>query len=362
MAPITLRDVAERAGVSISTASRALSDDRSRPVAAETQTRVWDAAHALGYEPNLAAQSLKQGDGAVARATYNIGLILGNVSYKFADPFWAPVLNGVDQELTRQEYHLRFAYTVDDLMRRHQRRLISRTHIDGLILAARVRPFTQAIGPERTVVIEDDETRWSVPLPVDVVAIEKRRSMYALVDHLAALGRRRFGFLGPPAAIDERAEAFVQALARREIAFDPSLFVVSPWPAEGAYTVAMDLLSRRAHDLDALVCACDTIAIGAIRAAKECGVHLPDDLAVTGFDDIPFARDLDPPLTTVHVPKEMMGAIAARKLIERIDHPDLPPVIQVVPTALIVRSSCGAQMRRQVVSPTQHERRAMLQA
>lgn len=93
---------------------------------------------------------------------------------------------------------------------------------------------------------------------------------------------------------------------------------------------------------DALACGCDTIAIGAMRAAKERGLRLPDDLAITGFDDIVFARDLDLPLTTIHVPKELLGELAVRKLLERIDHPERPPVVQMVPTTLVAPGSCGA--------------------
>ncbi len=79
-----------------------------------------------------------------------------------------------------------------------------------------------------------------------------------------------------------------------------------------------------------------------MRAAKERGLRLPDDLAITGFDDISFARDLDPPLTTIHVPKELLGELAVRKLMERINRPDRPPVVQTVQTTLVVRASCGA--------------------
>lgn len=352
---VTLREVAKLAGVSISTASRALNGDRSRPVASETQERIWEAVRRLNYEPNDAAQRLVRRDDGQERHTYNVGLILGNVTYKFTDPFWSPVLNGVDEELVRQEYHLRFAFTVDDLRRHHQRRLVNRAYIDGLILAARVRPFGDAIRYERTVVVEDDETRWRMPLKVDVIAIEKRRAMYAVVKHLAALGRRQIGFLGPARGVDERTDAFVEAMGRCDVPLDPALLVESPWSAEGAYPVAKALLSRREARVDALVCACDTIAVGAMRAAKECGLHLPDDLAITGFDDISYARDLDPPLTTIHVPKELMGELAVRKLIERIDCPDRPPVIQVVPTTLVVRASCGAQGRVSTASKDKDE-------
>lgn len=336
----TLRDVARLAGVSVSTASRALSGDRSRPVASETQERILEAAHRLQYVPTDGAQR-PQGD---ARATNNVGLVLGQVSYKFSDPFWAPVLDGVDEELTRQGYHLAFAFSVDDLKHGRNRRRLSRAHIDGLILAAGIRPFVESIGRERSVVLEGADTmRWESPLIVDVVALEKRRAMYRIVDHLVGLGRRRIGFLGPSPAVDERAEAFAQGLACNDLRLDPALFVRSPWTTEGAYPLARELLAAHGKRLDALVCACDTIAIGAMRAAKDSGLRLPDDLAITGFDDIAFARDLDPPLTTAHVPTRLLGALAARRLIERIAQPELPPIILTVPTTLVIRASCGAQ-------------------
>jgi DNA-binding LacI/PurR family transcriptional regulator len=195
----------------------------------------------------------------------------------------------------------------------------------------------------------DIQGRWNEDLPTDIIAIEKRRAMYRVVDHLVALGHRRLGFLGPSPDADERSEAFVHALARHDLPLDPAFFLRSPWPAEGAFEVAMALLTG-GNMPDALVCACDTIAIGTMRAAKECGLRLPDDLAITGFDDISFARDLDPPLTTIHVPKELLGELAVRKLIERIGHPERPPVVQMVPSKLVVRGSCGAP-RSHAVAP-----------
>jgi DNA-binding LacI/PurR family transcriptional regulator len=216
-----------------------------------------------------------------------------------------------------------------------------------LILLANIGSFEEAVGepidPERSVIVScpDNQGRWKEKLPADIIVIEKRRAIYRLVEHLASLGHRRLGFLGASPTTDERAEAFIHALARHDLPFDPALFLRSPFPTEGAYEVAKTLFTGGTIP-DALVCGCDTIAIGAMRAAKECGLRLPDDLAITGFDDIAFARDLDPPLTTIHVPKELLGELAVRKLIERINHPERPPIIQVVPTTLVVRSSCGA--------------------
>ena len=342
--PATLRDVAKLAGVSSSTASRALHGDGGRPVAAGTQERIREAVRQLQYEPNAAARAMARRADSPPRRTASVGLILGKVAYKFSDPYWSPVIDGIDEELIRQGYHLQFTFTIDDLKHQRQRRMLSHAHVDGLILAGGMRPFGEAIGRARTVVVEggDDLLRRGPALSVDVVAAEKPRAMAHLVDHLVALGRRRIAFLGPAPERDERAEAFVQALRRHGLPCDPALLVATPWSTEDAYPIADRLLAEQGHAIDALVCGCDTIAIAAMRAAKGRGLHLPDDLAITGFDDIPFARDTDPALTTVQVPKALMGELAARKLIERLANPALPPIIQIVPTTLVVRASCGA--------------------
>jgi DNA-binding LacI/PurR family transcriptional regulator len=335
----TLRDVAKMAGVSISTASRALNDDHSRPVAPETSARVWEAARCLSYEPNVAAQRLVRRVDSNLHHTRGVGLILGEAN-KFSDPFWSRVLDGIAEELIRQEYHLRFAVTVGDLQRQSQKSL---DDVDGVILLGGIPPLDDGPWPRQTVMIEggDDQGRWNERAAADVISPEKRRAIYTVVAHLVTLGHRRLAFLGPSPSADERAEAFMHGLARHELPFDPALFQLVPWSAEGGSGATRDLLAGDRRP-DALVCASDTIAIGALRAAKECGLRLPDDLAVTGFDDISFARDLDPPLTTVHVPKELLGEMAVRRLIDRIAHPDRPPTIEVARTRLVIRGSCGA--------------------
>lgn len=314
-------------------------------MAPETQERVLEVARHLEYVPHSAREGGHNATGR-HRATFKVGLVLASADSRFADPFWALVREGIDKELARHNYHLSFGFTADDLLDRYHRRLLSRAHIDGLILCGGARTFIEALGRERTVVVEDDSLRWSMPLYLDVIAIEKRRAMYALVDHLVGLGRRRFAFLGPAIDKDERADAFMQALWRHNLSLAPHLHVGPAWTADAAYPLARDLLHRHGSEFDALVCVSDAVAIGALRAARECGVRVPADLALTGFDDIPFARDVEPPLTTVHVPKELLGAVAARRLIERLAHPDLEPLIQLVPTTLVVRASCGTHHKQ----------------
>jgi DNA-binding LacI/PurR family transcriptional regulator len=331
-APVTIRDVARAAGVSAATVSRALNGSGGRAVSAEKHALIWKAADQLQYHAVDAARRIAVDTVGPPRRANDIGLIL-RATYRFTDPFWSPVLEGVANEVLRQGYHVRFSFIVDDLRYDHRRRMLNSRSVDGLILIGDMGVAREIIDldpPRHIVVIAgSDAARWESDVRYDVITMEKHAAMDTLVGHLYALGRRRLAFLGPGPDNDRRGEAFVHALARRGHALASELFV------ECAF------LRAHAGAVDGLVCACDTIAIGAMRAAKECGLRLPSDLAMVGFDNIPFSRDLDPPLTTMQVPKELMGELAARRLIERINHPEWTPIIQTVPTTLVARSSCG---------------------
>ncbi len=342
--PASLRDVARSAGVSVATASRALNGSGGRSVSPEAQALVRNAVERLQYRPPAAPARQSRGPSGATRRTNSIGL-LQRATYRYTDPFWSPVLEGVTKEILRQGYHVRCLYTLDDLTHPRRRQLLNARYIDGLILIGDVGltdDLVELVPPEHVVVIAgSDATRWESDVRFDVITMEKHVAMDSLIGHVAAQGHRRLGYLGPTPEHDRRAEGFVYALARHGLPLVPGLFVECDFGTEAGHAAALSLLSARARDLDGLICACDTIAIGAMRAAKEIGLHLPVDLAIAGFDNIRFSRDLDPPLTTVQVPKELMGELAARRVIDCINHPDWPPIIQMVPTKLVVRASCG---------------------
>ncbi len=340
---VKLRDVADSAGVSLATASRALRARGTFQVARETRDRVWAAVRELGYEvPATAKESRSELNGETTRC---VGLILDNDHDLYAAPFWMRVLAGIEQELVRHRYHLLFSFTVNDLQYEHKRQLVNRKHVDGLIFAGGTRPFENDIGADRSVTIDFGDGVWvDGDLRYDYIGMEKRRAMYQVADHLVGLGRRRFAYLGPAVTRDERPEAFYQRLASHGLTASPENCPITPWTTDGAYPIALDLLTQRHTEIDAAVCACDPIAVGVIRAAKELGLRLPEDLAIVGFNDDPLAQDLDPALTTVTAPKDLIGVLAARRLIERIHAPDLQPIIQLVPTKLVVRRSCGAAL------------------
>jgi len=341
---VRLRDVAGRAGVSVATASRALNKEANSRIAARTQERVWDAARTLGYAVRGDARS--EGDyfhdSRVRR--FRIGLMLDDVDDLFTFPFWMRVLRGIRTELEARHCHVLFSYTAGRTQQEHIRQF---TDVDGIIYV-NTRPAIDAEATQAVVTVDSNYRAYiQNGLRFDHVGIEMRFAMYQIIDHLVRLGRRRFAYLGPAVEADERTEAVHQGLARHGLSIAPGCAPATRWTTPDAYTVAVDLLSCQAADIDALICASDEIAVGAMRAAKELGMRLPDDLAITGFNDEPFARDMDPALTTIRVPKELMGELAAQRLIQRVGSPDLSPIIQLVPTSLIVRASCGAPRARE---------------
>lgn len=330
----TLQDIARQAGVSIATVSRALHG--TYPVAQETQERIRTAMRALDYAPNEMARRFLEYQEAPGEQTGNVGLVMGGYFQKFSDSFWSVVLDGVYDELRRQHYHLRFTFTAEELASERYKRQATPGNIDGLLFIGMGKP-PSIPNITRAVAIECD---WSIPLEVDNVMVEKRRAMHAMVDHLYSLGRRHLRFLTGSLA-GERAAGFIEALHKHQATIDEQTCIRTGWSTDATYPIVLALLQSEGRAIDALVCASDLIAIGAMRAANTCGLRVPEDIAITGYDDIPFARDLDPPLTTVSVPKELLGRLAVRKLIERIREPDLPPIIQIVPTTLVIRASCG---------------------
>jgi DNA-binding LacI/PurR family transcriptional regulator len=337
----SLRDVAQLAGVSLATASRALNAVGGRAVSSDLRDAVWQAANELGYRPTGTRQRVSA---AAERPGKHIGLILA-ATYRFADPFWSRVLEGVTEEVLRLGHHISFSLIVDDLEHEHRRRHISAQEIDGLVLlgdpsmVARVNGFDV---PEHIVIVAGSDTlRWESDVRYDVITMEKWTAMHVLVQHLISCGRRRLGFVGPAPVTDRRGEGFLHALHWAGLALSPGSYLECGYSTESAYAVTRQFLADHPGQVDGLVCICDTVAIGALRAAKELGMRLPADLAISGYDNNPFSRDLDPPLTTIQVPKELMGELAARRLIERMDHPYWPPIIQLVPTTLVIRKSCG---------------------
>ena len=340
---VTLYDVASIAGVSTATVSRVVhGQDRVRD---STRARVLAVIDELGYVPDGAAQSLSRrrkdviGLVCVERTAPKMQYDIESMSLLFYDA----VVRGVEARIRHLNWSLMITYLEEgepDLAR-----LLSLSgKVDGLLIGEGIvpSPFLARLAERLPVVVIAGNPHERA---ADVVTSDNRSGSAALVTHLIEdHGRRRLYYLdGPPSAPDarERRKALIHVLRGHS----DSRLVGS---SQGLFTVASGeefgqaLLAKRDGDLpDAVVCANDEMAIGLLHALAEAGVRVPDDMAVVGFDDIFPGSLCEPPLTTVHQPMRLLGERACTRLLDRIAKPSLRPKVELLPTELVLRSSCG---------------------
>lgn len=340
----TLEAVAEAAGVSRGTASRALNG--SPNVSPRALAAVQKAAADLGYRPNLAARWLAMG------RSESVGLVVSETDERlFGDPFFAAIVRGVHAELRRTGTQLVLALAQSDEERHQVVRFSSGRHLDGVLLisvhgddplprdlSAAGIPVVMAGRPP---LLPVDAAEAGAPDPdgpwwVDADNVGGGR---LAAEHLLAAGRRRIATITGPqdmAVGRDRLAGFESALAA---AGCPQGLRASGDFSQDSGRDAMSVLLQRFPDVDGVFAANDLMALGALEALREAGRRVPQDVAVVGFDDIAASRRSDPPLTTVAQPIEEMGQLMARLLLARVrgEEPAEPSV--VLPVNLVVRAS-----------------------
>lgn len=335
----TLRDIAKRAGVSVSTVSRVLNDQRG--ISPATRKRVLEAVQALGYSPNAAARSL------ITRRTGTVGFVAhrGDVPSHFITA--SHPLVGIEQECQRWGYHVITTFVSDETMRSNRLLpMLEQERVDGLILVGpNLRPsfildlYTHGI----PIVLFDNKLQET---ELDCVLYENENSTYFLTRHLIdEHDHRQIAFLsGPPSWVSSRERAAGYRRAILEAGLSPLILSMPDTTFETGYTAMRELL-RTHPEISGVVAVNDAVAMGAIAACREAGRTVPGDIAVTGFDDVRFAAHHTPPLTTVHTYGEEMGRLAARRLLERLEHQSAEEAhVQVclrVGTKPMIRESCG---------------------
>lgn len=337
----TMYDVARQAGVSVATVSRCFSG--RGPVGAQTRQRIERVAEELRFVPNRAAQSLR------AVRTHTLGVVVPDLH----GAFFSELLRGLDQAARAQRYHLLVAgsHGSQDDIRAALRSMSGR--VDGLVvMSPDVSASTvEANLPPRLPVVLLGGRDGQAYQDLDTLGIDNRAGARAMMQHLLGLGHRRIAYIaGAHSNHDaaERLRAYRETMADTGLSTDGLVF-------EGDFTEAAGYrYGERLAGLDqpptAVFAANDATAIGAISALRACGRRVPTDMAVVGFDDIPLARYVSPPLTSVHVPISELGTRAVERLGSAIEAATpLAPQQETLPTTLVVRASCGASENR--VSP-----------
>jgi LacI family transcriptional regulator len=333
---ITAQNVAEKAGVSITTVSFVLNNVIGPKISEETRERVLNAARELDYHPNASAQKMARG------RTNVIGLILRQDPEKaYADLFLPSVMQGVSSIARPSGYQILFIPLPPDASGREFNQLIQERHVDGLIVSGPTDDDTELeglCGDGGNVVLIGKLLGSRVPF-VDINNVEAAAKA---VNHLANLGHKRIGFISNAPlkyySSRERESGYRMALNQNEIDFDSSIVKYGDFTPESGYQAIQEILNISDRPTAVFV-ASDTVAIGAIHALHENQLKIPEDMAVVGFDDIPISKFLNPPLSTVHSPAYSLGQAAASMLIQQLTEGTPIQEEVILHTQLVIRES-----------------------
>jgi LacI family transcriptional regulator len=327
----TIADVARVAGVHPGTVSRALNRKTEDQVNPETASRVRAAAKQLGYIPNTIARGLR------TSSSMTIGVIIPDLT----NPIFPPIVRGIDSYLAPRGYSAVVVNTDgSDATEKMLFGSLVQRQVDGFIFATgHSGHSTAGEAYERGIraVMVNRDSR-GVPFPA--VVGDDAHGIRQSIDHLVALGHRRIVHLAGPAAFSTsqvRTDSFVAVCA--ELGVEGRVVETPAYSVEAGQAAMDGILERSNIPMTAVVAGNDLLALGVYHSLRLHGIRCPEDVSVVGFNDMPFAGDFQPAMTTVRTPHFEMGAEAARLLVGQIEHAVLTALRVVLPVELVVRAS-----------------------
>jgi LacI family transcriptional regulator len=334
---LTIRQIAKLAGVSRSTVSRVLNNHPN--VSPQTREQVSQVITETGFRPDPIARSLS------SRRADIIGLVIPlAIQSLFEDPFFPRLMQGISQGCNQHDYTLTLflLHTLQEEDTLYAR-ISRRQFLDGLIVTG-----TRSEDPLIPMLLANQvpfvmHGRHEDPR-VSFVEVDNATGAHAAVTHLVRQGRRRIALITGPSgslASEDRKQGYLQALQERRVPVDEALIAHGDFTETSSYEAMQRLLPL---ELDAVFVASDSMALGAMRALREAGRSVPEEIAIVGFDDMPQAATADPPLTTIRQPIQRAGVLAVDVLIDILKNGVAPPRRIILPTELVVRASCGSQL------------------
>lgn len=328
-----IRKVAELAGVSVATVSRALASPDI--VSPSTREKVFNAVRQAGYKPNRMAVQFR------SQRTHNLVVLVPTI----ANTFFARVISGIQEAAQARGYGVLLCHTLgSEAIETQYANLVSTRQADGVIQLRAFNPFASDAFPPgaRLPMVNACEVLDDAPCPS--VRLDNRAAAREVIEHLIGLGHRRIGMIKGPRRSPltrDRQQGYQDALAVANIAMDEKLLCPGDFTPGSGYQAAEALLTL-AQRPTAIFCESDEMAIGAISCIKQAGLSVPGDISVAGFDDIAFASYSDPPLTTIAQPAEAFGREAVRMLIEVLEGRDVGNML--LPYALVARASTAPRI------------------
>lgn len=335
----TLKDIANRVGKSVTTVSRALHDYDD--VSPETKQLVLSVAAEIGYQPNTLAQRLQK------QSSDTIGLIIPTYGPRFSDPFFSELLAGIGNKANYLGFDLLVSTRAPgEKELEAYRHMVQSRKVDGFI-CVRTRKQDQRIDYLQKInfpFVAFGRVEGSIDFPL--VDEDSQYGMRMIANHLIKLGHQKIGCIAPTLELmfaQSRLNGFKAGLAENDVFLEDRCIMIGDLTQRSGYEKASILLELDAPPTAIAACN-DLMAFGAIRAAHERGLIVGKDIAITGFDDIPFSEHFHPPLTTVHQPIYQIGGMVCDLLIRKISQKELSPEQIILKPRLVVRQSCGSKI------------------
>ena len=335
-----MRDIADALGLSQSTVSRVLSGaPASVRVAERTRARVMAVADAMGFRPNPLARGLR------GARTMLLGVIVGDIT----DPFFPPVIEAVSDAARARGYNVVLGHArgrEDEVVALQA--ILETRHCDAIVLLGDIRDHSKVLaelGEQRVPSVSLVRGSHHDPASSSV-EVDSRLGIRAVLDHLVCLGHERIAYLGPRqyGNFPVRRAAYTEFMREAGLRVRRGYDQLVTNSAQGGAT-GFQALMALAEPPTAVVSSTDFLAIGALNAAHRAGMRVPDDISVTGFDDLPISSFTIPPLTTVRMPTVEMATAAvaaAIALVGRDSSNDRAPVALMLSPELVTRESCAA--------------------
>ena len=328
----TMKDVAQLAGVSTATVSRALMNPEK--VSASTRKRVEDAVLEAGYSPNSLARNLRRNE------SKTIVTIVPDI----CDPYFTEIIRGIEDAAMENGYLVLLGDSGQQRKRESSFiNLVFTKQADGMLLLGTDLPFDVSKSEQKNLPPLVMACEYAPELELPTVHIDNLTSAFEIVNYLTQLGHKRIAQISGPdkaALCQFRHQGYQQALRRAGITMNTAFCTTSDFSFEGGAKALRKLLSLPEQPT-AIFCHNDMMAIGAIQEAKRLGLRIPQDLSVVGFDDIQFSQYCDPPLTTVSQPRYEIGRQVMLMMLELLKGRDVRAGSRLLETKLVIRNSAA---------------------
>jgi LacI family transcriptional regulator len=331
--PVSLRDVAKLANVSVATVSMVINDNPR--ISRATHMKVQRLIDRLGYRPNRLAQSLS------GRYTQVLAVMLPALRHTFADAYFGELISGICDRAGKLGYKVMLEQAKPEFIKERKHiDIFERRYVDGMLCMGLndrhhfLADFSENKYP--CVIADNYFPRWKL----DHVVCDYRGGAEQAMSYLLQLGHSKIGLICAASEIQTCRDVMDVYMSRLKDAGQP---VDPTWTEDGQFTesggaTATELLLKRHPDLTALLACNDKMAVGALHYLAHAGIKVPEDISVLGFDDLRHTAFITPALTTVHLPLYQVGVNACERLVERI-HGRIERVVETLPTHLVLRDS-----------------------